>query len=155
MTDLAAGKEAEDRVAVASNWRLVWWRFRRHHLAMASAALLIVLYTVVLFPGFFATQDPERTDARQAFIPVQSVHFFADGKLSPWVPAIVGKRNPTTLRMEWKADVTKRVPVAASCQPTAILVGPVRSGASASSCWAPTGSAAISGPASCTARRPR
>ena len=111
MTDLAAGKEAEDRVAVASNWRLVWWRFRRHHLAMASAALLIVLYTVVLFPGFFATQDPERTDARQAFIPVQSVHFFADGKLSPWVPAIVGKRNPTTLRMEWKVDVTKRVPV--------------------------------------------
>src|SRR5262249_34905495 len=111
MTDLAAGKEAEDRVAVASNWQLVWWRFRRHHLAMASAALLIVLYTVVLFPGFFANQDPERTDARQAFIPVQSVHFFADGKPSPWVPAIVGKRNPTTLRMEWKADVTKRVPV--------------------------------------------
>ena len=26
------------------------------------------------------------------------------------VPAIVGKRNPTTLRMEWKADVTK-VPI--------------------------------------------
>ena len=37
MTAYAAGKEAEDRVAVASNWKLVWWRFRRHHLAMASA----------------------------------------------------------------------------------------------------------------------
>jgi peptide/nickel transport system permease protein len=114
MTDAVAtavGKEAEDRVAVASNWRLVWWRFRRHHLAMASAGLLIFLYLIVLVPNFFSTQDPERTDARQAFIPVQMVHFFDDGSLSPWVPAIVGKRNPTTLRMEWVTDPQKKVPI--------------------------------------------
>jgi peptide/nickel transport system permease protein len=111
VTETIAGKEAEDRVAVASNWRLVWWRFRRHHLAMASAGLLIFLYLIVLVPDFFSTQDPERTDARQAFIPVQMVHFFDDGRLSPWVPAIVGKRNPTTLRMEWATDPQKKVPV--------------------------------------------
>src|SRR4030095_16434480 len=102
---------AEDRIAVASNWRLVWWRFRRHHLAMVCAGLLIVLYVVVLVPDFFSTQDPERTDARQAFIPVQMVHFFDDGRLSPWVPAIVGKRNPVTLRMEWTTDSARKVPV--------------------------------------------
>ena len=89
MTAVAAGKEAEDRIAVASNWRLVWWRFRRHHLAMASAGLLILLYLVVLFPSFFSTQDPERTDARQAFIPIQGVHLFDDGKLSPWVLSLI------------------------------------------------------------------
>src|SRR5258708_13040217 len=111
MTDMLAGKQAEDRVAVASNWKLVWWRFRRHHLAMASAGLLIVLYLVVLAPDFFSTQNPERTDARQAFIPVQMVHLFDDGSLSPWVPAIAGKRNPTTLRMEWTTDPQKKVPV--------------------------------------------
>ena len=111
VTETIAGKDAEDRVAVASNWRLVWWRFRRHHLAMASAGLLIFLYLIVLVPDFFSTQDPERTDARQAFIPVQMVHFFDDGRLSPWVPAIVGKRNPTTLRMEWVTDPQKKVPV--------------------------------------------
>ena len=77
---VTTGDQVEDRVAVASNWRLVWWRFRRHHLAMASAGLLILLYTVVLFPGFFATQDPERTDARQAFIPVQAIHLFEIGR---------------------------------------------------------------------------
>jgi peptide/nickel transport system permease protein len=111
MADIAAGKQAEDRVAVASNWKLVWWRFRRHHLAMASGVLLILLYLVVLAPDFFSTQNPERTDARQAFIPVQMVHFFDDGRLSPWVPAIVGKRDPTTLRMEWTTDANKKVPV--------------------------------------------
>ncbi|MGH8429278.1 MAG: ABC transporter permease, partial [Solimonas sp.] len=109
--DISTGSQAEDRVAVASNWRLVWWRFRRHHLAMASAVLLILLYAVVLVPDFFSTQNPELTDARQAFVPPQTVHFFDDGRLAPWVPAIVGKRNPTTLRMEWTADPQKKVAV--------------------------------------------
>ena len=89
----AIGAVAEDRIAVASNWKLVWWRFRRHHLALVSAGILICLYLVVLCPDFFSTQNPEQTDARQAFIPVQMLHFFDDG-WNPWVPAIVGKRNP-------------------------------------------------------------
>ena len=104
----AEGAAAEERVAVAANWRLVWWRFRRHWLAMGSAGLLIFLYIIVLVPDFFATQNPEQTDARQAFIPVQTVHF--DG-LSPWVPAAVGKRNPVTLRMEWVTDPNKKLPL--------------------------------------------
>jgi len=109
--DIGAGKEAEDRIAVASNWKLVWWRFRRHYLAMASGVLLIAMYLVVLAPDFFSTQDPERTDATQAFIPPQTIHLFDDGRLAPWVPGIVGKRNPTTLRMEWATDPNKKVPV--------------------------------------------
>ena len=56
----------EERISVASNWTLVWWRFRKHKLALASAAVLAVLYAIVLCPNFFSTQDPERTDARQA-----------------------------------------------------------------------------------------
>jgi peptide/nickel transport system permease protein len=111
MTTTDAGIVAEDRVAVASSWRLMWWRFRRHHLAMASAGLLIFLYAIVLVPNFFSTQDPEQTNARQAFIPVQTVHLFDGGTFAPWVPAIVGKRNPVTLRMEWATDAQRKVSV--------------------------------------------
>ncbi len=101
----------EERISVASNWTLVWWRFRKHHLAMASAAILIALYAIVLCPDFFSTQDPEFTEARQAFIPVQGVNFIDEGRLDPWVPAIVGKRNPVTLRMEWRTDPSQKVRV--------------------------------------------
>lgn len=107
----AAGEAAEDRVSVASNWTLVWWRFRRHKLAMASLVLLVVLYAVVLCPAFFSTQDPERTDARQAFVPIQSLHLFDEGRFDPWVSGIVGRRNPVTLRMEWTTDPTRKVRV--------------------------------------------
>jgi peptide/nickel transport system permease protein len=75
------------------------------------SALLIFFYVVVLAPDFFATEDPEFTDARQSFIPTQPLHLFDGGGLSPWVPGVVGKRNPTTLRMEWQVDESKKIPV--------------------------------------------
>src|SRR2546430_1905191 len=102
---------AEERVSLASNWRLVWWRFRKHRLAMASALVLLGFYAVVLCPDFFSTLDPEATDARLAFIPVQRVRLLDGWRPRPWVPGIAGKRNPTTLRMEWTLDEARRVPV--------------------------------------------
>jgi peptide/nickel transport system permease protein len=101
----------EERVSLASNWKLIWWRFRKHRLAMVSAAVLIAFYVVVLFPDFLATQDPEATDARLAFIPVQRLALFEGWRIRPSVPAVTGRRNPTTLRMEWRIDEAERVPI--------------------------------------------
>jgi peptide/nickel transport system permease protein len=103
--------KAEERVSVASNWQLVWWRFRKNRLAVVSAILLIFFYSIVLIPDFFATQDPEFTEARLAFIPMQGISFFDNGGFNLSVPAVVGKRNAVTLRMEWKIDETKKVPI--------------------------------------------
>ena len=166
MTVVAAGQEAEDRVAVASNWKLVWWRFRRHHLAMASAGLLILLYLIVLFPSFFSTQDPERTDARQAFIPVQSIHLFDDGKLVALGAGDRRQAQPDHAahgmddrhQEEGAGPLPRRRPAMESVRPDPDERPPDRRRpipTSASSCWAPTGSAGISGRASCTAPRPR
>src|SRR5512143_2173796 len=83
----------EDRVSVASNWKLVWWRFRKNRLAVASTALLILFYLVVLFPDFFATQDPQATEARLAFIPAQGIGLSTQGGLHLTAPAVAGKRN--------------------------------------------------------------
>jgi peptide/nickel transport system permease protein len=103
---------AEQRVSLASNWTLVWWRFRKHRLALLSAAALLGFYAVVLCPDFWSSDDPERTDARLAFIPLGPLHLLDGGRWSPWVPAVVGKRNPTTLRMEWRVDPDRKVRVA-------------------------------------------
>jgi peptide/nickel transport system permease protein len=103
--------EVEERVSLASNWKLIWWRFRKHKLAMISGVVLILFYTVVLFPDFFSTQHPEATDARLAFIPPQRVSLFDGWRLRPSVPTVTGRRNPVTLRMEWQVDETQRIPV--------------------------------------------
>ena len=102
---------AEERISVASNWTLVWWRFKKHRLALFCSGLLIFMYLIVLVPDFFATENPEFTEARQSFIPIQPLHFFDGANLSPWVPGVTGKRNPTTLRMDWKVDESRKIPV--------------------------------------------
>lgn len=103
--------KAEERVSVASNWQLVWWRFRKNKLAVASALVLILFYVIVLVPDFFATLNPETTDAALAYIPVQGIALFDSTGFNPSVPALLGKRNPVTLRMEWTLDGTIRVPI--------------------------------------------
>ena len=47
-------------VLVASQWKLIWWRFRRHKLALFSAVVLILIYLVVLFAEFLAPLRPSR-----------------------------------------------------------------------------------------------
>ncbi len=107
-TGLAASQD-EERISIASNWTLVWWRFRKNKLAVLSGIILIFLLIIVLVPDFFATMDPEKTDARLAFIPIQSIHWTDEGRLQPWVPGVVGTRDPVTLKMLWTVDESEKV----------------------------------------------
>lgn len=106
--EITPASVAEDRVSVAPNWKLVWWRFRKNKLALASGVVLILFYLIVLVPSFFATTDPQATSARSSFVPPQRIGFFQDGHFLS-VPALEGKRNPTTLRMEWTVNPEKRI----------------------------------------------
>ena len=42
-----------------STRQLAWRRFRRHKLAMVSAVVVILFYSMVLFADFLAYSDPE------------------------------------------------------------------------------------------------
>ena len=101
--------QEEERISIASNWTLVWWRFRKNKLALLSGIILIFLFIVVLIPDFFAIMDPEDTDARLAFIPIQTIHWTDEGRLKPWVPGVVGARDPVTLKMIWTVDENEKI----------------------------------------------
>ncbi|MFN2201230.1 MAG: hypothetical protein ACK2UO_08490, partial [Caldilineaceae bacterium] len=40
--------QGEERVSVASQWQLTWWKFRKHKLAMAGGIVTILIYLVAL-----------------------------------------------------------------------------------------------------------
>jgi peptide/nickel transport system permease protein len=107
--ELQLATQEEERISVASNWKLVWWRFRKNKLAVVSVLVLLFLIWVVLIPDFFATIDPEKTDARLAFIPPQGIRWFDEGRFNPWVPGVVGKRDPVTLKMVWTVDESQKI----------------------------------------------
>jgi peptide/nickel transport system permease protein len=99
-----------DAISVAPNWKLVWWRFKKHRLAVISGFVVIFIATIALLPGFFSTQDPNQSNAMGSFIPVQRLHFWDDGP-SLFVYGVAGARNPRTLRMEWQIDESQKIPL--------------------------------------------
>ena len=95
----------EERVYIASQWKLIWWRFLRHRLALIGTAVVLVLYMVAAFAEFLTIHDPLAQAATSAFIPPQRIHFFQGKKpVMPYVFGLVGERNPVTLGREWVAD---------------------------------------------------
>ena len=39
---------------VASQWRMMWWKFRRHRLAVVAGPALALIYLLALFADFVA-----------------------------------------------------------------------------------------------------
>ena len=50
----------EQRIFVASQWQLMWWRFRKHKVAVASALVVIGFYLVVARRGLPRLRRPQR-----------------------------------------------------------------------------------------------
>jgi peptide/nickel transport system permease protein len=110
LAPVGATRDAE-AFYVAPNWKLVWWRFKKHRLAVISGVVMLFITVIALVPDFFATQDPNTTAALESFIPVQRIHFIDDGRLRPFVYGAVGQRNPKSLRVEWVIDENIKIPV--------------------------------------------
>ena len=63
LTEAADQRPDEERIYVATQWQLMWWRLRRHKLAMGAAVVLIIFYLSVIFADFLATSDPTVSEA--------------------------------------------------------------------------------------------
>ncbi|WP_107340405.1 ABC transporter permease [Agrobacterium pusense] len=115
MSDITMTTNArQDRAAVASQWQLIWWAFKRHKLAMAALFITIAMYIVALVPGFFAINDPVLQNARATFHPPQRVHFIdtTEGvSLGLHYYPLKLTRNPETLAAVFVEDTAKKIPV--------------------------------------------
>lgn len=106
--------EAETKVFVASQWKLMWWRFKKHKLAYFSLYLVIAFYVISIFAGFFSPYAPDTFNRRYVFMPPQSVHFVdSEGNfhLRPFVYGIRMKRDPETLRPYFTERTDQKFPI--------------------------------------------
>jgi peptide/nickel transport system permease protein len=100
---------AISRHAVAGQWRLIWWRFRKHRLAMAGLVVTLFIYLVAAVPEFFAVNDPAQQAARQVYHPPHPVHFFDDGAWRPHFVAMRLRRDPVTLEPTFTVDPSRKI----------------------------------------------
>src|SRR5690606_25903760 len=91
---------ADGPVEVVSPLRLMWWKFRRHRVAVASSVFLLIAYFVAIFAGFFAPYTPLRR-SNALYAPPQLPRFVdAEGNfhLRPFVYGLTMTRDLETLR---------------------------------------------------------
>jgi len=105
---------AEEKIYVASQLRLMWWKFRKHRMAVISGIVILLLYVVALVPEFLAPFDPSDHDAKYIFAPPQPIRFVDESgtfHLRPFIYALDGERNPDTLAMEYVTDTSQMYPL--------------------------------------------
>ena len=106
-----AMSDESQEIFVASQWRLMWWRFKRHRLAMVSAVILAMFYFVAAFAEFLATSDPAYHTEKFHYLRPQPIRFFDEGKLRPHVNGLKGFRDPDTFQKDYEVLPDVKIPV--------------------------------------------
>ena len=103
--------ETEERVSVATQWQLMWWRFRKHRVAMVSTVVVLLFYLVVIFADFLAYSNPLASEAQRSLLPPQRIHWFDTGRFAPHVYGLSGRRDPVTFKRVYTPDPEKKLSV--------------------------------------------
>ena len=99
------------RIFVASQWQLMWWRFRKHKVAVASALLVGAFYLSVLGADFLAYADPNASEAQRSLMPPQPIHWFDGWRFSPHVYGLKGGRDPQTFKRVYQVDPGQKIAI--------------------------------------------
>ncbi len=95
------------RVYQASQLRLMWWKFKRHRVALWSAIFLAVLYFTILICEFVAPYNLHTRNVDFIYAPPQKVHFFDNGRfVGPFVYGRTMRLDMDTLKREYADDLT-------------------------------------------------
>lgn len=118
MTDASKDIESADTPQTgqenASQWRLMWYSFRQHRLAMLGGFVILVLYFVALFAEIIAPFDPHVSNSKQVYHPPQLIKLIDIGEKGGWsirphVQLMKLNRDPVTLEGKFTPVPGKKV----------------------------------------------
>ena len=97
--------DEQQRYYFASQWQLMWWKLKRHKLAIISSILLFLMYFGALFCEFLTPYNLHSRNTNFIYAPPQQVHFFHQGEfVGPFVYALDYQLNMENLKREYTAN---------------------------------------------------
>ena len=111
LAERPATSDETDEVFVASQLQLVWWRFRRHKVAILASFVLLGFYLVASFSEFLGTGEPGFSTHEFQYLLPQPVRWFDEGKFKPHVNGVEGYRDPVTRRKLYRTLPDEKLPV--------------------------------------------
>ncbi len=106
-------QKAGEKVYVAPPWKLMWWRFRKHKMAMISGVILIFFYFTAIFCEFVAPYDPDNALIQFKQAPPTEIHIRdSQGNFHPpFVYQHKRAMDPNTLAITFTEDPSKAYPI--------------------------------------------
>ena len=110
---LSAGQE---RYFMASQWQMMWWKFRRHKVAVWAGAVLLLVYLIAALCEFVAPYSLGHRDARNIYSPPQTIHLFHEGEfIGPFVYGNRFKLDVKTMKREYTENKERIMPLRFFC----------------------------------------
>lgn len=107
----------QEKYYLASQWRMIWWRFKRHRLAVAALFILLGSYAAIVIVEFLAPYNLHTRHTNYIYAPPQRVHLFHNGTfIGPFVYGYTFELNLETLRREYVVDTSEPQPLRFFCR---------------------------------------
>lgn len=107
----------QERYYLASQWRIMWWKLRRHKLAVISGAVLLFFYLSIAIVEVLAPYHLETRNTEYIYAPPQTPHLFHEGAfVGPFVYGWSVELNLDTMKREYVPDTSKVYPLRFFCR---------------------------------------
>ena len=107
----------QERYYLAGQWKLMWWKLRRHRLAVVSGALLLLFYLSITVSELLAPYNLQTRHTDFLYAPPQAVHFIHDGRfIGPFVYGLDTKLDMERLHWVYTPDPAKVEPIRFFCR---------------------------------------
>ena len=104
--------EEQAQVYVAGQWKLMWWRFRKHKLAVVSTFAIALFYLVAMFCEFLAPYDLHHRFNDYVYAPPQWIRLRHNGHwVGPFVYGWKMELDPKTFRRVYSVDTSAVYPL--------------------------------------------
>ncbi len=97
-------------IFTASQWQLMWWKFKKHKLAIAAALILLFFYFIAIFCEFLAPYSPIEFHKEYTYVPPHRIHFVHPENgfsLRPFVYEYTSELNLEIMLREYTPDRSK------------------------------------------------
>lgn len=106
----------QEKYYFASQWKMIWWRFKQHRLALAAGIIIALSYLAIVIVELLAPYNLHTRHVNHIYAPPQMVHLFHQGTfIGPFVYGYEFRLNLETLKREYVVDVSEPQPLRFFC----------------------------------------
>jgi len=98
----------QERYFLATQWQLMWWKLKRHKLAVISGVFLLLMYFSAIISEVIAPYALDTRNSKYIYAPPQSIHVMHEGEfIGPFVYEYTKKLDFKTMKRNYTENTAK------------------------------------------------